>query len=184
MNFTTWRQIEKTLVPINIVDLFAGCFFDENCNKKNTSPKLFTVPKNIARVNLVATITGHGRDNNNCARACLTTHRFIINNVKNSTKTRVFKNAGLASGCKNDVSDPKSPVNTQKMWLRGREPWCDGQEVVPWEVDVTKYVVFGKVSNTIQYHAFYNGTDPRPKQDPGSIIMSSYLVYYVYEDLV
>lgn len=183
MNFTTWRQIEKNLVPVEVVDLFTGCFFDENCNKKYT-PKFFKVPKKIARVKLVATITGHGRDNNNCARACLTTHRFIINNIRNSTKTRVLKNTGSSPSCESDFLDPQNQINTQKIWLRGRQPWCDGQEVVPWEADVTSFVRFGGASNFIEYRAFYNGTDPRPTQDPGTIIMSSYLVYYIYEDLV
>ena len=182
---STFYTMEKTLVPFQIVPLFRGGTFDKNYNTKY-SPFTFTPPsgtktaklkttEKTERVKLVATITGHGSDNNNCAEFCVTSHHFIVN--KKHNYTRVFNNAGNAMGCADRVPEGVVP-NEHGTWLYGRNGWCDGQEVIPWVVDVTS--ALQAPNNTIQYFGWFNNTDPAPTRNPGKIIMYSYLVYYKY----
>ena len=48
----------------------------------------------------------------------------------------------------------------------------------PWVIDITKQVQTGQQTNVIQYFGWFNGTDPNPKQNPGEMILYSYLVFY------
>ena len=168
--------MEKSLAPFQIVLLFRGGTFDKHYNSKYC-PFSFVPPSETERVKLVAVITGHGSDNNNCAEFCVTSHHFIVN--KEHNYTRVFSNAGTAMGCADRVPEGVVP-NEHGTWLYGRDGWCDGQEVIPWVVDITSAVK--PSNNTIQYFGWFNNTDPNPTRDPGEIIMYSYLVYYKYLD--
>jgi len=172
--YKTFHAMEKTLVPYQIVPLFRGGTFDEDYNTKY-SPFSFIPPKGTERVKLVAVITGHGSDNNNCAEFCVTSHHFVVN--KKHNYTRVFSNAGTAMGCADRVPEGVVP-NEHGTWLYGRDGWCDGQEVVPWVVDITSAAQ--SPNNTIEYFGWFNNTDPHPTRDPGNIIMYSYLTYYKY----
>ena len=172
--YKTFHAMEKTLVLFQIVPLFRGGTFDEDYNTKY-SPFSFIPPKGTERVKLVAVITGHGSDNNNCAEFCVTSHNFVVN--KKHNYTRVFRNAGTAMGCADRVPEGVVP-NEHSTWLYGRDGWCDGQEVVPWVVDITS--ALQSPNNTIEYFGWFNNTDPHPTRDPGNIIMYSYLTYYKY----
>lgn len=172
--YETFRSREKTLVPVEVIPLFRGGTFDKNYNTKYR-PFTFAPPQGTDKVKLVATITGHGSDNNNCAEFCVTSHHFVVNNKHNYT--RVFKNAGTALGCADRVPEGVVP-NEHGTWLYGRDGWCDGQEVVPWVVDITSALTTPE--NQIKYFGWFNNTDPNPTRDPGDIIMYSYLVYYKY----
>ena len=172
--YKTFHAMEKTLVPFQIVPLFRGGTFDEDYNTKY-SPFSFIPSKGTERVKLVAVITGHGSDNNNCAEFCVTSHNFVVNNKHNYT--RVFRNVGTAMGCADRVPEGVVP-NEHGTWLYGRDGWCDGQEVVPWVVDITS--ALQSPNNTIEYFGWFNNTDPHPTRDPGNIIMYSYLTYYKY----
>ncbi|EDO48865.1 predicted protein [Nematostella vectensis] len=181
-NYTTWRSVEKTLVPMSKTDLFTGRLFDENYNKHFAIANI-KIPPRTARVKLVAAITGHGRDNNDCAGACITSHHFVVNG--NYSNMRIFKNARDAPGCADRKVKGRTREDFRDAWLFGREGWCDGQEVVPWEKDITDQLRYGHgAANTISYYGWFNGSDPNPTQDPGIILMSSYLVYYEYRDYV
>ena len=158
--------MEKTLVPLQIVPLFRGGTFDEDYNTK-CSPFSFIPPKGTERVKLVAVITGHGSDSNNCAEFCCAEFCY----------TRVFSNAGTAMGCADRVPEGVVP-NEHGTWLYGRDGWCDGREVVPWVVDITS--ALQSPNNTIEYFGWFNNTDPHRNRDPGKIIMYSYLAYYKY----
>lgn len=166
--------MEKTLVPFQIVPLFRGGTFDEDYNLKY-SPFNFPTPPGTDRVKLVAVISGHGSDNNNCAEFCVTSHHFVVNRKQNYT--RVFSNAGTALGCADRVPEGVVP-NEHGTWLYGRDGWCDGQEVVPWVVDISSSLQ--SPNNTIEYFGWFNNTDPNPTKNPGKIDMYSYLVYYKY----
>ena len=168
--------MEKSLVPFKLVPLFRGGTFDKNYNKKY-KPILFSPTPDTERVKLVATITGHGSDNNNCAEFCVTSHHFVVNN--NHNYTRVFKNAGKAMGCAERVPEGVVP-NEHGTWLYGRDGWCDGQELVPWVVDITQAVNLDGGNNTITYYGWFNNTDPNPSRNPGKIMMYSFLAYYKY----
>ena len=171
--YKTFHAMEKTLVPFQIVPLFRGGTFDEDYNTKY-SPFSFISPKGTERIKLVAVITGHGSDNNNCAEFCVTSHHFVVNKIHNYI--RVF-HAGTAMGCADRVPEGEVP-NEHGTWLYGRDGWCDGQEVVPWVVDITSAAQ--SPNNTIEYFGWFNNTDPHPTRDPGKIIMYSYLTYYKY----
>jgi len=171
--YKTFHAMDKALVPFKLLPLFRGGTFDKNYNSKY-SPVHFIPPRDTEKVKLVATITGHGSDNNNCAEFCVTSHHFVVNNKQNFS--RVFKNAGTAMGCADRVPEGVVP-NEHGTWLYGRDGWCDGQEVIPWVVDITG-ALSKAPNNTIDYFGWFNNTDPHPTRDPGQIIMYSYLVYY------
>jgi len=164
----------ETLVPYKIMKLFNGGTFDKGYNKKY-KPIEFAVPANAKKVKIYAVITGHGSDDNNCAEFCVTSHTFVVN--KKYTNTRVFSNAGTPTGCADRVREGVEP-NEHGTWLYGRNGWCDGQEVNPWVEDISDQVKFGSTANSILYHGFFNGKDPAPKENPGYIIMHSFLVFY------
>lgn len=89
----------------------------------------------------------------------------------------LFLIAGTPFGCADLVKTGVEP-NEHGTWLYGRNGWCDGRNVFPWVVDVTKQVKRSGFVNTIEYHGFFNGTDPNPKQNPGIIYIYSYLIFY------
>ncbi|XP_006791947.1 uncharacterized protein si:dkey-256h2.1 [Neolamprologus brichardi] len=127
-------------------------------------------------VELYAVITGHGSDENGCGEFCVTSHHFVINAAYNNT--HVFDSAGTALGCAMRVKEGAVP-NEHGTWLYGRGGWCDGLQVNPWRVDVTKQLNMSRSeSNTVVYFGLFNGRDPNPAQPPGYIIMTSSLVFY------
>ncbi|KAI8509901.1 hypothetical protein Bbelb_123290 [Branchiostoma belcheri] len=158
--------------PYSIIPLFRGGTFNKTYNAQY-KPKQFVVPKGATQVKVVSVITGHGSDENGCGEFCVTSHHFVVNN---HTNVRVFKIAGTPLGCADRVPEGVTP-NEHGTWLYGRDGWCDGQEINPWVVDVTSQVSFSK-PNTVRYYGWYNGGDPDPQQNPGYIIMYSYLVFY------
>ncbi|XP_035698307.1 uncharacterized protein LOC118431301 [Branchiostoma floridae] len=158
--------------PYSIIPLFRGGTFNKTYNTKY-KPQQFVVPKGATQVKVVSVITGHGSDENGCGEFCVTSHHFVVNN---HTNVRVFKIAGTPLGCADRVPEGVTP-NEHGTWLYGRDGWCDGQEINPWVVDVTSQVSFTKPNN-VSYYGWYNGGDPNPQQNPGYIIMYSYLVFY------
>ncbi|TKS82579.1 hypothetical protein D9C73_016688 [Collichthys lucidus] len=176
---------EEELHPFRVMPLYSGGTFDKNYNKKY-QPIKFSVPASARKVTdmtvdtdhveLYAVITGHGSDDNNCGEFCVTSHHFLLNGVFNNTLR--FDMAGSALGCTTRVKEGAVP-NEHGTWLYGRGGWCDGLQVDPWRVDVTKQLdLSGSESNTVVYFGLFNGQDPNPSRDPGSIIMSSFLVFY------
>ena len=85
--------------------------------------------------------------------------------------------SGTLFGCADQVPTCVEP-NEHGTWLYGRDGWCDGRNVFPWVIDVTQQVQKGQQTNVIQYFGWFNGTDPDPKQNPGEMILYSYLVFY------
>ena len=85
---------------------------------------------------------------------------------------------GTALGCANGKPITGVEPNEHGTWLYGRNGWCNGREVDPWVIDVTSQVSQDASSNNVTYFGWYNGGDPDPKEEPGYIVMYSYLVYY------
>ncbi|XP_032415423.1 uncharacterized protein LOC116717881 isoform X1 [Xiphophorus hellerii] len=163
------------LHPFKVTPLFSGGTFDKNYNKRYQPTKIL-IPSFTKKVELYAVITGHGSDENGCGEFCVTSHHFVINGVYNNTHT--FDTAGTALGCTMRVKDGAVP-NEHGTWLYGRGGWCDGLQVDPWRVDVTKQLNMSDFdSNTVVYFGWFNGQDPNPAQQPGYIIMSSFLIFY------
>ena len=161
------------VMPFRIIKLFEGGTFDKTYNSKY-HPITFVVPSDAVVVRVYAVITGHGSDNNGCGEFCVTTHNFVVNGKYKHTTT--FDNAGTPLGCADRVPEGVVP-NEHGTWLYGRDGWCDGQQVNPWVFDITSQLDLHS-NNTIVYSGLFNGTDPNPTENPGVIIMSSYLVYY------
>ncbi|XP_041648683.1 uncharacterized protein si:dkey-256h2.1 isoform X2 [Cheilinus undulatus] len=166
---------EESLLPFRVMPLYSGGTFDKNYNKR-FKPIKFSVPTSTKKVELYAVITAHGYDNNKCGEFCVTSHNFLFNAFYNNTL--VFDSAGSPLGCAMRVKEGAVP-NEHGTWLYGRGGWCDGLQVDPWRIDITKQLdISGSESNTVVYFGLFNGTDPNPSKDPGYIIMSSFLVFY------
>ncbi|KAM9851498.1 uncharacterized protein ACBR49_004675 [Aulostomus maculatus] len=168
------NHVEK-LRPFQVMSLYSGGTFDKSYNEKYL-PVKFPVPASTKKVELYAVITGHGSDENGCGEFCVTSHHFLINAIYNNTRT--FDSAGSALGCTTRVKEGAVP-NEHGTWLYGRGGWCDGLQVDPWRVDVTRQLdMSGFESNTVIYFGLFGGQDPHPSQQPGYIVMSSFLVFY------
>ena len=69
--------------------------------------------------------------------------------------------------------------NEHGTWLYGRDGWCDGQEIEPWVVDITKQISLDHTAtNTILYQGYFNDRTPNPTTSPGVITIYSELVFY------
>ncbi|XP_062277932.1 uncharacterized protein si:dkey-256h2.1 [Scomber scombrus] len=173
-NQTGNHGVDK-LHPFRVTSLYSGGTFDKNYNKQY-QPIKFSIPASTKKVELYSVITGHGSDEYGCGEFCVTSHHFLINSVHNNTLT--FDTAGTALGCAMRVKEGAVP-NEHGTWLYGRGGWCDGLQVNPWRVDITKQLdSSGFDSNTVVYFGLFDGKDPNPSQQPGNIIMSSFLVFY------
>ncbi|KAM7421496.1 hypothetical protein PAMA_015575 [Pampus argenteus] len=165
----------EKLHPFRVTSLYSGGTFDKTYNRKY-QPVKFLLPASTKKVELYAVITGHGSDENGCGEFCVTSHHFLINGAYNNT--RIFDSAGTALGCTTQVKQGAVP-NEHGTWLYGRGGWCDGLQINPWRIDITKQLDSSRVeSNTVVYFGLFDGRDPDPSQQPGYIIMSSFLVFY------
>ena len=159
--------------------LFSGGSFNETYNDAY-SPLTFTVPADAKKVELVATISGHGwgADTENCAEFCDHTHHFVVNGEE---WVKEHPEAGTSSGCESEV--PLGTVPNQfGTWYYGRGGWCPGREVAPWVVDITDAVTIGG-ENTVEYYGLLRDEVYVPDYtDPGgfwaNIDMTSYVVFW------
>ncbi|XP_015256286.1 PREDICTED: uncharacterized protein LOC107101757 isoform X2 [Cyprinodon variegatus] len=165
----------ENLRPFKVTPLYSGGTFDKDYNKRY-QPMKFAIPSSTKKVELFAVITGHGSDENGCGEFCVTSHHFLINAIYNNSQK--FDSAGTALGCTLRVKEGAVP-NEHGTWLYGRGGWCDGLQVDPLRIDVSKQVNMSDFeSNTVVYFGLFNGQDPNPSQQPGYIIMSSFLIFY------
>lgn len=133
---------EVLLRPFSLRSLFTGGTFNKHYNERY-QPVNFLIPPSTKKVELYAVITAHGYDNNKCGEFCVTSHFFLFNNIFNNTLT--FDSAGSPLGCTTWVKGGAVP-NEYGTWLYGRGGWCDGLQVDPWRLDITKQVeqkIFG-----------------------------------------
>jgi hypothetical protein len=102
----------------------------------------FSVPAGVRKVELVATITGHGfgAGRDNCAEFCDHTHHFTLNGRE---FVRSQPHVGETDGCVAQVPAGVVP-NQYGTWPFGRGGWCPGLDVAPWVVDVTDALVPGR----------------------------------------
>lgn len=165
--------LRSTLVPLP----FAGGAFDARYNTRFPA-FAFPTPPRTYRTYLVSLITGHGSDEHGCAEFCPSSHHFEVNGAEFS---RALGEAGTTWGCADKVMEGVVP-NEHGTWQYGRAGWCDGQQVTPWVVDVTRHMLpAGGGNNTVVYYGLYRGGDPHPRQQPGFIMMSAHVVTYVEE---
>ena len=132
---------EGTAPATELVPLFTGGAFDALYNDRYET-LLIDVPPSAQRVQLVATISGHGfgADTENCAEFCNHTHHFTVNGTE---FVKDHPEVDDTEGCAAQVADGTTP-NQFGTWFYGRGGWCPGKEVAPWVVDVTHLVVPGE----------------------------------------
>jgi hypothetical protein len=102
------------------------------------------------RVELVATISGHG----DCEFAP-TSHHYEINGETFSVE---FFHAGTMWGCVEEVKNGVEP-NEHGTWNYGRDGWCDGSPVDAHVFDVTDAVDLSGGPNGLTYRAQSYGDD-------------------------
>jgi hypothetical protein len=156
----------------SLTELFRGGTFDDHYNDNRTVS--VAVPGWAKRVALVAVITGHGSDNNGCGEFCVTSHAFQFGTFPNVSVT--FQGAGTFWGSTNTVANGTIPLQ-HGTWQYGRDGWFDGNKVRPWLTDVTSRVDPGS-NVTVQYWGLFEGHTPHPTQNPGDIIMWSWLAFW------
>ncbi len=145
--------------------------FDDNYNDAWT-PVEFTPPAGTARVELVAIISGHGQNTDNCAEWCSHQHEFTVNG--SDVHLREFPGQVTGQRCGEAVDEGVIPGQWGN-WTPGRAGWCPGLPVQPWVVDITDQVTLGEL-NTLDYRGLYGGQPVTGNR--GRIRLSSYIAYY------
>jgi len=164
---------KKGARPVKLISLFAGGKFGTDYNK-NYKPMTVNVPSTAKKVTLHAIISGHGMSSTyNCAEFCKHQHKFMVNG---NSFMQEYPVAGNKDGCMKAIAKGVVPNQWGTWWL-GRGGWCPGQQVPPYEVDLTKVAPAGKAA-TISYSGQFNGGSPPTESKPGTITMKSYLVIH------
>ncbi len=156
-----------------------GQFRGEYNNESQYNRHLvFTPPTGVSKVEIVATITGHGfgQDNDNCAEFCDHEHHFYIgNNHAYEDHPLVGNNLGCTTLLNQGVV-----ANQFGSWPYGRGGWCPGQDVKHWTFDITMWVDMNG-ENNLTYRGLFNGQEYVPQNDQGGsreIRAVIWLVYY------
>ncbi|MCH9688715.1 MAG: hypothetical protein K0V04_45205 [Deltaproteobacteria bacterium] len=132
----------------------------------------FTPPAAATRVELVAIISGHGQDEQNCAEWCNHQHEFTVNGA--DVHLREFPGQVVAQRCAEAVDEGVVP-GQYGNWTPGCAGWCPGLPVQPWVVDITSSVQLGEL-NTLDYRGLFNNAPVTGNK--GRIRLSSYVVFY------
>lgn len=159
---------------------------DSDFNSKY-EPQFFLIPRNVVKVVVVvAVITGHGSDDHQCEEFCPTSRLL---HQRQSLQQNLRRRLPL--GCAETVFGGSIP-NEHGTWLYGRGGWCDGKQVDPWVIDVTgeikkrgRGIDHWKINSVlaeeeegvlvIDFRGQFEGKDPNPEENPGEIIMYSFL---------
>lgn len=164
-------------------------------------PATFPVPATATRVRFTAVISGHGNDNNGCGEFCATRHVFTLNEDTDGSSTDtgrsvfhfdVFQGSPEGRhGCADGVPFGVTP-NEYGTWLYGRDGWCNGREVGPRHLDITRDVDFSRTANQISYRGLWcptpdNCTDPDPSfntQGAPEMMLRFYVTFYAPASVV
>jgi hypothetical protein len=171
LNLRIKKGKEEVFTKPTVTSLFDSKTFDKHFNDR--VPYFFPTPYNLFSAYISALITGHGSDNNGCAEFCAgISNHFVVNGVEFKLD---FQNAGTQLGCTDAVVNGSEP-NEHGTWFFGRNGWCDGQDVTPWEMEITKILNPPGKMNIVEYAGLYMGDTPNPSSNPGEILMSSFLI--------
>ena len=161
---------------------FTGGQFDGSYNNESRYVRSlnFTVPTETTRVEIVATITGHGfqQDDANCAEFCDHQHHYYIDSHHAyEWHPIVYSN----TGCENEVSNGVV-ANQYGSWPFGRAGWCAGQDVKQWSLDITSWVDMNGQTNELTYRGLYNGQEYNPTGESSkggrNIVAEIWVVFY------
>jgi hypothetical protein len=150
--------------------LFTGGDFNSAYNV-GREPVSAEVPANASKVELVASITGHGAGTQNCAEFCNHQHAFTVGD---QTWLHEHEVVGDDSGCVKAWKDGMTP-NQWGTWWFGRGGWCPGEKVTPFVADVTAQTTPGQPA-TVSYRGLLNGGEP--PDGAGNILMNAWWVTY------
>jgi hypothetical protein len=123
------------------------------------------------KVELWAITTGHGMATNNCAEFCGTQHEFTVDGTAH-LQDLVISNP--ESGCVDEIENQMTP-NQWGTWWYGRDGWCPGEVVHPYEADVTGDVGDDGTA-TVSYRGLFEGQTP--PDGAGEIVLNAWLVVY------
>ena len=178
--FSNWGSGERA---INATYAFSGGQFDGTYNNESRYNRQlnFTTPSWATKVEIVATITGHGfgKDNANCAEFCDHQHYYTMgSNQIYEWHPIVYNN----EGCENEVRNGVV-ANQFGSWPFGRAGWCAGQDVKQWTYDITDWVDNSTDNNNhLIYRGYYNGQEYVPSDGVGNgqrnIRAVIWVVYY------
>ena len=164
--FSNWGSGTRA---VNATYAFSGGQFDGTYNDetKYTRQLNFTVPPQATSVEIVATITGHGfnQDNANCAEFCDHQHHYTMGQ---HTTYEWHPIVYSREGCENEVNNGVV-ANQFGSWPFGRAGWCAGQDVKQWRYDITDWVD-NSTNNTnhMEYRGLYNGQEYTPSDGIGN----------------
>eukprot|EP01059_Diplonema_ambulator_P022286 TRINITY_DN3756_c0_g1_i1.p1 TRINITY_DN3756_c0_g1~~TRINITY_DN3756_c0_g1_i1.p1 ORF type:complete len:674 (+),score=62.75 TRINITY_DN3756_c0_g1_i1:73-2094(+) len=131
--------------PTRVEYLFSGGTFDVGYNNRTAVAVQVSGGK---RAEIFAYITGHGSDEYNCCEFQATRHIFTVNGVE---FTATFTEPLDMWGCTHQVPSGVEP-NGFGAWWFGRNGWCNGRKVIPFQPDVTTAINFNG-ANSITYRA-------------------------------
>jgi len=178
--FSNWGSGERAT---NATYAFSGGQFDGTYNNESRFNRQlnFSVPSTASRVEIVATITGHGfgKDNANCAEFCDHEHHYMLGTHQTyEWHPIVYSN----EGCENEVANGVV-ANQFGSWPYGRAGWCAGQDVKQWRYDITDWVDNSTNNNNhMTYRGYLNGAEYIPSDGVGNggrqIRAVVWIVYY------
>lgn len=103
-------------------------------------PHRILIDPQAEEVRVKINLTGHGQGNtDNAAEFCNKTHQLTIDSAASIPHNLWRANCG---------TNPCSPQSG--TWQYNRAGWCPGADVIPWEADITSFVIPGD-SITLSY---------------------------------
>ncbi len=153
----------------NATYAFSGGQFDGTYNDESKYLRQlnFSTPAWATSVEIVATITGHGfnQDTANCAEFCDHQHYYTMG----SHQTYEWHPIVYSSeGCENEINNGVV-ANQFGSWPFGRAGWCAGQDVKQWRYDITDWVDNSTDNNNhLTYRGYYNGAEYVPSDGIGN----------------
>jgi hypothetical protein len=177
--FSNWGSGERAH---DATFAFTGGEFDGTYNNESRYLRSlnFTVPEDTTRVEIVATITGHGfqKDNANCAEFCDHEHHYYIDNHHAYEWHPIVASS---TGCENEIVNGVV-ANQYGSWPYGRAGWCAGQDVKQWSHDISSWVDHNGQTNELTYRGLFNGQEyiPTGESSKGgrNIVAQIWVVFY------
>ena len=164
--FSDWGSGTRA---VNATYAFSGGQFDGTYNNESRHVRQlnFTVPTDATSVQIVATITGHGfnQDTANCAEFCDHEHHYTMGT---HTAYEWHPIVYDSEGCENEVRNGVV-ANQFGSWPFGRAGWCAGQDVKQWTYNITDWVDnSANNTNHMVYRGYYNGGEYVPSDGVGN----------------
>ena len=175
--FSDWNVGERSISGEQVFTggQFKGQYNNESMYKRQHN---FTALNDYYHVKVVATITGHGfnQDQANCAEFCDHEHHYYLNGYHAYEWHPIVHDS---QGCEKEV-DRGVVANQFGSWPYGRAGWCAGQDVKQWTYDITDWVD-NSTTNNLKYKGLYNGQEYVPQDTNGGsreIRANIWLVWY------